>query len=71
MTIGCHQFIRLSRQNEMIANAHRTVAETEDVAAEITTELARNRQTIMSSRAKVTITFGAFSNLNNADVLCL
>lgn len=44
---------KLSRQNEMIANAHRTVAETEDVAAEITTELARNREKILSSRAKV------------------
>lgn len=45
---------KLSRQNEMIANAHRTVAETEDVAAEITTELARNREKILSSRAKAT-----------------
>lgn len=37
----------------MIANAHRTVMETEDVANDITQELARNREKIESSRAKV------------------
>ncbi len=37
----------------MIANAHRTVMETEDVANDITQELARNREKIDSSRAKV------------------
>jgi hypothetical protein len=46
-------FFRLSRQNEMIANAYRTVAETEEVGLEITSELARNREKIESSRAKV------------------
>lgn len=39
----------------MIANAHRTVMETEDVANDITQELARNREKIDSSRAKVSI----------------
>lgn len=37
----------------MIANAYRTVAETEEVGLEITSELARNREKIESSRAKV------------------
>jgi hypothetical protein len=44
---------RLSRQNEMIQNATRTVAETEEVGLEITQELARNREKIESSRARV------------------
>lgn len=33
--------------------AHRTVAETEDVAMEITNELGRNREKIESSHNKV------------------
>jgi hypothetical protein len=37
----------------MIANASRTVAETEDVGMEITQELKRNREKIESSREKV------------------
>lgn len=37
----------------MIQNATRTVAETEEVGEEITAELARNREKINSSRAKV------------------
>ena len=45
--------LRLSRQNEMISNAHRSVSETEEVGLEITAELARNREKIESSRAKV------------------
>lgn len=45
--------IRINRQNEMIANAHRTVAETEEVGMEITSELARNREKIESARTKV------------------
>lgn len=43
---------RMSRQDEMISNAHRTVNETEEVGMEITAELARNREKIESSRAK-------------------
>ncbi len=39
----------------MIANAYRTVAETEEVGLEITSELARNREKIESSRAKVSL----------------
>ena len=34
-------------------NAHRTVAETEDVANEISSELGRNREKIQSSQGKV------------------
>lgn len=34
-------------------NAQRTVAETEEVGIEITNELARNREKILSSRARV------------------
>jgi hypothetical protein len=34
-------------------NAHRTVAETEEVANEITSELGRNREKIESSHGKV------------------
>lgn len=45
--------IRLDRQNELIMSAHRTVAETEEVGLEITNELARNREKILSSRARV------------------
>lgn len=37
----------------MIQNATRTVAETEEVGLEITQELARNREKIESSRARV------------------
>jgi len=37
----------------MILNAQRTVAETEEVGIEITNELARNREKIDSSRARV------------------
>ena len=44
---------RIDRQNEMISNAHRTVSETEEVGMEITAELARNREKIEASRAKV------------------
>ena len=38
----------------MIANATRTVIETEEVGTEITEELARNRAKIESSQSKVT-----------------
>jgi len=44
---------RIGRQNEMISNAHRSVLETEEMGMEITSELARNREKIESSRAKV------------------
>ena len=46
---------RIHRQNEMIANAHRTVAETEEVGMEITSELARNREKIEGARSKVSV----------------
>lgn len=45
--------VRLTAQNEKIMNMHRTVAETEEVAMEITTELGRNREKIESSHGKV------------------
>jgi vesicle transport through interaction with t-SNAREs 1 len=44
---------KLGRQNETILAAQRSVAETEDVAMDITNELARNREKIESSRDKV------------------
>lgn len=44
---------RIDNQNELIRNAQRSVAETEEVGLEITAELARNREKIESSRAKV------------------
>lgn len=44
---------KLSRQNELILNATRTVEETEGVAIEITEELARNREKIQSAHSKV------------------
>ena len=55
MFLCCHvaSAVRIARQNEMIANATRTVAETEEVGMEITSELSRNREKIESSRAKV------------------
>lgn len=49
-------FARIGRQNEMISNAHRSVLESEEVGMEITSELARNREKIESSRAKVHVT---------------
>ena len=54
---------RLARQNELIANATRTVAETEEVGLEITTELARNREKIESSHAKVGLSTLKFVHL--------
>jgi len=44
---------KLARQNEMILNAQRIVAETEDVGADITSTLGDNRAKIESSRDKV------------------
>lgn len=44
---------RLDRQNEMIINATRTVAETHEVGIEITNELARNREKIVSAHNRV------------------
>jgi hypothetical protein len=43
----------LARQNDTILAAQRSVAETEDVALEITNELARNREKIQSAHSKV------------------
>lgn len=44
---------RLERQNEMIMNAQRTVAETEEVGLQITEELGRNREKIQSAHSRV------------------
>ena len=44
---------KISRQNEKILNAQRTVAETEEVGAEIIDELGRNREKIQSSHNKI------------------
>lgn len=44
---------KLTRQNDMILNAQRMVAETEDVGADITETLGQNREKIESTRAKV------------------
>jgi vesicle transport through interaction with t-SNAREs protein 1 len=43
----------LGRQNETLENARRAMADTEDVALEITEELGRNREKIASARDKV------------------
>lgn len=43
----------LERQNDTLSNARRVMAETEDVALEITEELGRNREKIQSARSKV------------------
>jgi len=43
----------LSRQNDTLTNARRVMAETEDVALEITEELGRNREKIQNARSKV------------------
>lgn len=58
------QYDRIGRQNDLISNAHRTVSETEEVGMEITAELARNREKIESSRAKV----GVFSEAIRVDI---
>ena len=44
---------KIGRQNDTLDNARRVMAETEDVALEITEELARNREKIQASRDKV------------------
>lgn len=43
----------LGRQNQTLEHARRVMAETEDVALEITEELGRNRETIESAHARV------------------
>lgn len=43
----------LSSQNETLENARRVMAETEDVALEITSELGRNREKIQSASSRV------------------
>jgi hypothetical protein len=45
--------IRTRNQDDMIARAHLTVAETMEVGDEITKELKRNREKIESARNKV------------------
>ena len=44
---------KIGRQNDTLDNARRVMAETEDVALEITQELDRNRNKIQASRDKV------------------
>lgn len=44
---------KINRQNEKILSAQRTVAETEEVGAEIIDELGRNREKIQSSHNKI------------------
>ena len=44
---------KLNRQTDTLDNARRVMADTEDVAVEITEELGRNRDKIQSSRNKV------------------
>ncbi len=44
---------KINRQNDIILNAQRTVADTEEVGMEITRELSANREKIQSSHAKV------------------
>jgi vesicle transport through interaction with t-SNAREs protein 1 len=43
----------LGQQNQTLEHARRVMAETEDVALEITEELGRNRETIQSARSRV------------------
>jgi len=43
----------MRRQNEIIENAKRTVAETEEIGIETIAELQNNREKIESARAKV------------------
>lgn len=43
----------LQAQNSTLENAKRVMAETEDVALEITEELSRNRETIESAQSRV------------------
>lgn len=47
------QYLRINRQNDIILNAQRTVADTEEVGLEITNELSKNREKIQSSQSKV------------------
>lgn len=44
----------MRRQNEIIENCKRTVAETEEIGIETIAELQNNREKIESARAKVT-----------------
>lgn len=44
----------MRRQNEIIENCMRTVAETEDIGVETVLELKSNREKIESAREKVT-----------------
>jgi hypothetical protein len=51
---------RLDAQSEMLANSKRMVLEIEDVAGEISTELGRNRETILAAHGKVSQPPAAF-----------
>jgi len=57
--------IRMRRQNEIIENCKRTVAETEEIGIETIAELQNNREKIESARAKVRTSrkFGSSSTL--------
>ena len=48
-----HIYFRISGQNQMLNDALRTVAETEDVGTEIIGNLKQNRETINSAHDKV------------------
>ena len=48
---------KINKQNDIIANALRTVAETEEVGKEIASELSSNTEKIKSTREKVLIKF--------------
>eukprot|EP00953_Heterococcus_sp_UTEX-ZZ885_P024487 13391-Heterococcus_DN1.PRE.4 len=54
---------RLDAQSEMLANSKRMVLEIEDVAGEISTELGRNRETILAAHGKVSQPFYEFCTL--------
>lgn len=53
-------YCRIDRQNEIIMNASRVVAETEEVGETLLEELSNNREKIESSQAKVFINVLSF-----------
>ncbi len=58
-------FDRISRQNETLLNAQRTVAETEEIGVEITRNLADNRAKIESAHGKVREFMGLTDSAHN------
>lgn len=53
---------RLESGNTRLEDAHRTLADTEDVAIGITSELQRNRETLLSTRGRVHETGGLLTS---------